>query len=99
MPRHLASTVERAFQERLVDKPHQREVLLALARRRAVERGPRDRHQLALPDDGEPLVTGIDHHLPPIKAQRSKALAKKSRSTTSCPILACSFVTSASRFA
>jgi hypothetical protein len=32
-----------------------------------------------LPDYGEPRVIGIDHHLPPIQAQRSKALAKKSR--------------------
>jgi len=42
-------------------------------------------------------VIGINHHSPPIQAQRSKAFAKKSRSTTSWPILACSFVTSASR--
>ena len=48
---------------------------------------------------GGPFVTEFDHCLPPIQAQRSKALAKKSRSTTSWPILACSFVTSASRFA
>ena len=34
----------------------------------------------------EPFVTGIDHRLPPIQAQRSKALAKKSRSTTSCKL-------------
>src|SRR3954468_11462327 len=43
-------------------------------------------------------MTGLDHRLPPIQAQRSKAFAKKSRSTTSWPILACSFVNSASRF-
>src|SRR5215211_3070782 len=42
-------------------------------------------------------MTGIDHCLPPIQAQRSKAFDKKSRSTTSWPILACSFVSSASR--
>src|SRR5690606_37209083 len=60
-------------------------------------RRPRDRDQFALAADREPFVIGIDHHSPPIQAQRSKALAKKSRSTTSWPILACSFVTSASR--
>src|SRR5260221_10232868 len=43
-------------------------------------------------------MTGVDHRLPPIPAQRSKAFDKKSRSTTSWPILACSFVSSASRF-
>jgi hypothetical protein len=99
MPCHLAGAVERALQEHLVDEPHEGEVLWALVRRRAIERGAGDGDQLALPDNGEPLVIGIDHHLPPIQAQRSKALAKKSRSTTNCPILACSFVTSASRFA
>jgi hypothetical protein len=31
-------------------------------------------------------MTWIDHVPPPIKAQRSKAFAKKSRSTTSCPL-------------
>ena len=80
---HLASAVERALQECLVDEPHEFEVLRALAGRLTIERGAGDRHQLALADNGEPWVTGIDHHLPPIQAQRSKALAKKSRSTTS----------------
>src|SRR3989304_1231312 len=42
-------------------------------------------------------MTGIDHRLPPIQAQRSKALAKKSRSTTSWPIFACSRAISPSR--
>ena len=34
-------------------------------------------------------MTGIDHRLPPIQTQRPKAFDKKSRSTTSWPILAC----------
>ena len=97
VPRHLAGAIPRRLEERLVDEPHELKVLFALARRLAVERRPRDRYELALSDNGEPLVTGIDHRLPPIQAQRSKALAKKSRSTTSWPILAWSFVTSASR--
>ena len=33
-------------------------------------------------------MTGIDYHLPPIEAQRSRALGEKSSSTTSWPILA-----------
>lgn len=37
-----------------------------------------------------------DHRSPPVHAHRPKAFAKKSRSTTSCPILACSFSTSLS---
>ena len=58
-------------------------VLFALRRRLPVERRARDRYQLALAHDREPWMTGFDHRLPPIQAQRSKALAKKSRSTTS----------------
>src|SRR5258706_10821860 len=81
-----------------VDQPHENQVLSALRRGLPVERGARDRHQLALAHDREPCMTGVDHRLPPIPAQRSKAFDKKSRSTTSWPILACSFVSSASRF-
>src|SRR5690606_33525952 len=97
MPCHLSRAIPGHFHERLVDDAHQFQVLRALARRLSVERRPRDRDQFALAADREPLVIGINHHSPPIQAQRSKALAKKSRSTTSWPILACSFVTSASR--
>ena len=97
MANHLARAVERAFQKCLVDKPHEGERFRAFAGRRPIERGARDRRQFALADNREPWMTWIDHVPPPIKAQRSKAFAKKSRSTTSCPILACSFVTSASR--
>ncbi len=98
MPRHLTRAVPWRLEERLIDQPHQFEVLRGLACRRAIERGARNRNELALPDNGQPRTIGIDHHLPPIQAQRSKALAKKSRSTTSWPILAWSFITSASRF-
>src|SRR5690606_40397467 len=83
--------------EGFIDDAHQFEVLRRLAGGLSIERRPRDRDQFALAADREPVVIGINHHSPPIQAQRSKALAKKSRSTTSWPILACSFVTSASR--
>ena len=49
----------------------------------AVKRRAADRHQLALAHDREPWMTVVDHRLPPIMAQRSKAFDKKSRSTTS----------------
>src|SRR5690606_21752727 len=93
----LSRAIPRRFHEGLVDDAHQFEVLGRLAGGLTIERRPRDRDQFALAADREPFVIGIDHHSPPIQAQRSKALAKKSRSTTSWPILACSFVTSASR--
>src|SRR5258707_9047599 len=96
MSRHLPRAVPRRLQELLVDQPHENQVLSALRGGLPVERGARDRHQLALAHDREPWMTGVDHRLPPIPAQRSKAFDKKSRSTTSWPILACSFVSSAS---
>src|SRR3990172_5712936 len=99
MPRHLACAVQRHLEKGLVDEPHEFEVLRPLARRLPLERRPRDRHEFILAHDGESCVIATGRRLPPIKVQRSKAFAKKSRSTTSWPILACSFVTSASRFA
>jgi hypothetical protein len=41
-------------------------------------------------------MIGLDHLPPPFDAHRPEAFAKKSRSTSSWPILACSFSTSAS---
>src|SRR2546422_1758061 len=85
------------LQELLVDETHENQILSALQRGLTIERGARDRHQLALAHDREPWTTGVDHRLPPIQAQRSKAFDKKSRSTTSWPILACSRAISPSR--
>jgi|Deesub1362A_J573_1020465.scaffolds.fasta_scaffold05217_5 hypothetical protein len=47
-----------------------------------------DPHQGTMPYDTEPGMSGIYHLHPPAVAQRLKALAKKSRSTVSSPILA-----------
>src|SRR6185437_11692672 len=97
MPRHLPRSIPRRFQELLVEQPHQRQVLRRLRYRRAVKRGAADRYQCALPYDRQARVPGLDHRPPPVHAHRPKAFAKKSRSTTSWPILACSFSTSPSR--
>src|SRR5450631_4241353 len=88
VPGHLTRTVPRCLQELLVDQTHQSERCLALHRRLTVERRTADRCQLALAHNREPWMIRFDQCLPPIQAQRSKALAKKSRSTTSWPILA-----------
>jgi len=77
MPRHLARAIPGHLNEHLVDDAHQFEVLGALARRLSLERRPRDRDQFPLAADREPWVIGINHHSPPIQAQRSEALAKK----------------------
>jgi hypothetical protein len=83
VPGHLTRTVPRCLQELLVDQTHQSKRCLALHRRLTVERRATDRCQLALAHNREPWMIRFDHCLPPIQAQRSKALAKKSRSTTS----------------
>src|SRR6202050_2387132 len=83
MPCHLPRAVPRRLQELFVDETHQPQCLFALRRRLTIERRPTDRRKLALAHDREPWMTGIDHRLPPIQAQRSKAFDKKSRSTTS----------------
>ena len=66
MSRHLSRAVPGRLQELLVDATHQPKRLFALRRRLTVEQRTRDRLQLALPHNREPLVTGIDHRLPPI---------------------------------
>src|SRR5271166_4959974 len=60
-----------------------------------MEPGSADRHQLALPHDGQLGRHGLDHLSPPRRAHRPEAFAKKSRSTSNRPISACSFSTSA----
>lgn len=74
----------------LVDHPHQFEVVRGFPRRLVVERRAADSHKQALPGDREPGMGRLHHPFPPVSAQRPKALDKKSRSTVSCPILACS---------
>ena len=88
MARHLPRTVPGRLKELLVDQPHEREVHLALPARRAVERRARNRQKLALPGNREPRMVCLNHSLPPLVVQRPEALAKKSRSMTSWPILA-----------
>jgi len=51
-----------------------------------VESRAADRHQLALPHDGQPRMRRFDHLTPAFDTHRPKAFAKKSRSTTNCPI-------------
>src|ERR1019366_8396421 len=97
MPGHLARAVPGRLQERLVDQPHQLQVQRGLARRLVVEGRSAGRHQRALPPNRQPRMVRLDHLSPPVHAQRPKALDKKSRSTTSWPILACSLSISPSR--
>jgi len=64
--------------------------------RRVVIGRPADRQQAALHRDRQILVCRLDLRSPPGHAHRPEAFAKKSRSTSNCPILACNFSISAS---
>ena len=96
MPHHLARAIIRRFQKCFVDQLHQRQCLWALADRPIIAPGPADRQQFTLPNDRQALWRWVDQ-IPPLRhAHRPEAFAKKSRSNTSCPILACSRARSAS---
>src|ERR1700692_3952932 len=95
MPRHLPGSVKRCLHELFVDQPHEREVLGALARWRVIIAGPADRQEFALPGGRQVRMIAVHQFTPPRHAQRPEAFAKKSRSTTSWPILACKRSTSA----
>ncbi|MCW2249252.1 hypothetical protein M2352_004912 [Azospirillum fermentarium] len=69
-------------------------VAARVALHRLVIAGAAERHQSALPGDRQARMLRLDHLPPPADAHRPEALRKKSRSTTSCPIMACSFSTS-----
>jgi len=99
MPHHLPCTVIRRFQKGLVDQPHQRKRILALACWPIIVAGTADLQQRALPNNRQPLVLRVDLLAPPFDAHRPEAFAKKSRSTTNWPILACSRDSSASLLA
>src|SRR5947209_13182442 len=94
---HLPRAIPGRLQELRIDQPHQRQVLRRLADRLVIERRPADRNQLALPNNGQPPVARLNQRPSPLHTHRPDAFAKKSRSTTNCPILACSFSTSSSR--
>jgi hypothetical protein len=76
MTNHLARAVGRAFQKRLVDKPHESERFRAIAGRRPIERNARDSRQFALADNREPSTTWIDHGPPPIRLSDRRLAAK-----------------------
>ena len=75
--------------------PDEREVLGALTRRHVIIAGPADQQQFALPDDRHVRMVALHQFTPPRHAQRPEAFAKKSRSTSSWPIVACKRSTSA----
>jgi len=91
---HLARPIPRCFQELLVDDLHDPQIFEALALRFIVQIGSGQRQQLALTAHTQ-LVTLANNFLPRVPSNWCTASAKKSRSTTSWPILEFSLSTSA----
>ena len=90
---HLTAAVKRILHEQLVNMPHQRQVLDALAPMgamtgRVIERRPADRQNPALSAQTQAGVIARNHRLAFSPAHRLSPLAKKSLTTVSSPILA-----------
>ena len=81
VPRHLAGAVKWIFEKQLVDAPHQRQVLRALALQHVIERRPADRKKAALTAQTQAGTAAADHRLAFPPAHRLSPRAKKSRST------------------
>src|SRR5690349_6497762 len=84
--RHAARPVEGARQVLAVDQLHQPEIVRADRSRAAVDRGPADLQQVALPADGQSGMRAVDHRTTLGPASWPSLLAKKSFSTFSWPI-------------
>ena len=84
--RHAARPIEGARQVLAVDQFHQPEIVRADRSRAAVDRGPADLQQVALPADGQSGMRAVDHRATLGPASLPSLLAKKSFSTFSWPI-------------
>jgi hypothetical protein len=80
---------ERPLREQLVEPPHQPEVVVVGRPRGPVHARPGDPQQIALPADRQIGMVAIEQRSPVRNAHLPDLRAKKSRSTTSSPILAC----------
>ena len=91
VPCHLPGSVPRGFEVLFVYQAHQFQVFRAFAHRLVVVGRSIDREQFALPGNTELDMAGFNQAFPSGSTQRHfpKAFTKKSRSTVSCPILAC----------
>ena len=94
MPGHLAGPVPWRFEELLINDLHKPQVLSALVFRLIIQVGSGQGQQLALTTQTQLVVLAQDF-LPRVPSSCCEASAKKSRSTTSWPILECSLSTSA----
>src|ERR1700730_935917 len=94
---HPPRTIKRIGREQFVDPPHEYEIVVVGRPFRPVYARARHTKQRALAPNRQGFVRAIEHLSTIRRAHLPDLLAKKSRSTVSCPILACSFSTSRSR--
>lgn len=92
----LAAAEERIFGEHPIDLFHHRQRACVDPDGRVIEHRPAEPHQLALLADTEVRMVPINHRAFLLGAHRFSPSDKKSFSTASLPILACSSLTSAS---
>src|SRR4029077_7467205 len=95
--RHPPRAEKRPGREQLVDPPHQRKIVVVGGCRLPIDTGAGEAEQLALLANRRLAMSAIDERPTIRDAHLPDLLAKKSRSTVNCPILACSFSISRSR--
>jgi hypothetical protein len=88
--RHSARTEKRPGSEQVVYPPHQRRVVVVGLLARPVDTRARHAQKRALPPNRQRFVGAVEHRSAVRRAHLPDLRAKKSRSTVSCPILACS---------
>ena len=86
---NTSRAVVRVIQMQLIDPPHQLQVLLRDRARRVVHAAAIEVQKFTLSLHGQ-LPFPVDHLRPLGPGKRPSAFAKKSRSTVSSPIFACS---------
>src|SRR5438270_13368341 len=97
--RHPPRAEKRPEGEQLVEPTHHQQIVVVDRCCRPVDPRAGKAQKPALSTDREPAVLAIDERASVRCAHLPDLLAKKSRSTVNCPILACSFSISRSRAA
>lgn len=87
MAHHPQEPVPGRLQEPQIDRPDHSQAPAAFRVRAGEEAGAAAQDQLALPHDRQRKVIGLDHLPSSSGAHARRVLARKTRSTTLCPVL------------